>query len=208
MGVFLSAGLLFGVAAGAPVGVGGRCTIIGTPGPDVLIGTSRDDVICGLGGNDVLRGGGGDDVLRGGAGNDRLRGGAGDDVVHGGRGRDLVRGGRATIASTAAAGDDIVGGRGDPSFVDDLFCGPGVDRALADTPDRVRASCENVSQNHAPTDLSLSATSVAENQPPGTVVGRISVTDADAGTRTSSASSRARGAPPAAARSRSTARRW
>ncbi len=96
-------------------------------------------------------------------GDDRLRGGMANDVLFGGM------------------GDDTLDGRDAASLSDDLFCGGGSDGAMADTDDRVRADCENVDQNRAPSDLSLSPASVAENQPAATTVGTLTVTDPNAG---------------------------
>jgi len=163
------------VAATAPDPRAGGCTIVGTPGPDVLVGGPGADVICGRGGDDRLVGGGGVDILRGGGGDDLLLGGAGDDVLDGGPGDDVLRGGR---------GDDRLLGRDAKRYRDTLDCGPGgADRAVADTPDRVRSNCEQVAQNHRPTDITLTPDSVAEDAPVGALVGLLSATDADRGDR-------------------------
>jgi hypothetical protein len=120
-----------------------------------------------------LRGGSGNDALRGTAGPNWLHGFNGDDRLDGAMGDDRVYGGR---------GSDTLDGRDAASFTDTLVCGVGdADAARADTPDQVNGDCENVDQNHAPSDLSLSKASVAENQPAATVVGTISATDPDAG---------------------------
>ena len=156
----------FSVASAAPDtqrGPSGECTIVGTAGPDVLRGTGHHDFICGLGGDDRILGLGGDDVLRGGGGDDELVGGPGNDALSGGR------------------GDDNLDAHDGASSVDVLRCGRGHDIGVADVADRVRHSCEDVDQNHQPTDISLAPTSVAENQPAGTVVGTFSTTDVDAG---------------------------
>lgn len=159
------------------------CTIVGTFGPDVLVGTSGDDVICGRGGDDLIRGGGGNDVLLGGTGDDVLYGGPGDDLIQGGRGDDRIFG---------DAGDDVLrGGRGADrlqaadgrSNLDRLNCGPGRDRVVADAPDRIRGGCEVVRQDHAPTSITLRPAVIAEAQPAGTVVGRLTAADRDRGDR-------------------------
>jgi VCBS repeat-containing protein len=150
------------VAAEESPGVDPDCTIIGTSGPDVLAGTAGADVICGRGGDDRLLGRGGDD---------RLIGGRGDDLLKGGEGQDFLGGGR---------GQDTLSGLGDAGTRDVLHCGPGnADRASADPVDVVRASCEDVTQNDPPTDLSLAPATVAENEPVGTVVGQLTATDPD-----------------------------
>ncbi len=71
-----------------------------------------------------MLGGDGDDFVRGGDGNDRLDGGYGRDTLQGGRGADVI------------TTDD-----GDP---DTISCGPGRDRVVADTFDRVAGDCERV----------------------------------------------------------------
>src|SRR4051794_33375322 len=141
----------------------GECTIVGTPGHDVLRGTKHADFICGLGGDDKILGRGGDDVLQGGGGDDLLVGGPGNDVLGGGR------------------GDDTLNGLDDNTAVDKLRCGRGDDTAKADPPDIPRPHCEHIQQDHAPTDITLSPSSVAENQPGGTAVGTLAATDSDAG---------------------------
>ncbi len=167
----------------------GTCTIIGTHGRDTLVGTPGDDVICGLGGNDRLIGRGGDDILRGGPGNDLLKGGGGEDGLYGGPGNDRLHGGLSADrlvggegrdALGGGRGSDVLDGRDDPAVREVLRCGPGrTDRALADPLDVVRASCEVVRQNDPPTGVLLEPSSVAENEPAGTLVGRLTAVDPD-----------------------------
>jgi VCBS repeat-containing protein len=169
------------------------CTIVGTPGPDVLVGGPGADVICGRGGadrlvgrggSDVLIGGDGADVLVGGDGNDSLDGGAGDDTLRGQAGNDRLTGGSGSDRLVGGAGDDSLLGLDAARFRDALDCGPGgADRAVADPRDRVGDSCERVTQNDRPTGLSLSADSVAENEPVGTQVGLLVAADPDPGDR-------------------------
>ena len=160
-----------------------ECTINGTPGDDVLVGGAGDDVICGGAGDDVLRGAGGDDVLRGGAGEDRLIGGPGEDYLQGGRHDDLLRAGSGDDALRGGRGNDRLNARDSDRFEDHVRCDEGNrDRAYADPGDRVSRTCElpvPTDPNAAPTDLSLSPSSVVENAPVGTLVGQLSVTDAD-----------------------------
>ncbi len=156
-------------AAPAPLG----CTITGTSRPDGLVGGNGRDAICGRGGDDRLVGRGGQDRLKGGGGDDRLLAGEGRDLIIGGAGDDVLAGG---------AGNDRLDGRDRDRFRDVLRCGPGTrDQAFADPGDEVRASCEIVVQNDAPTDVSLSPSSVAENEPAGTAVGALSAIDPDPG---------------------------
>lgn len=140
-----------------------RCTITGTARGDVLRGTPRKDVICGGRGNDRVVGRGGDDVLRGGPGNDVLTGSAGNDVLLGEAGRDELRG---------------VDGAG---YRDRIVCGGGRDRAAVDRVDVVQRGCEALERDDAPTALALAPATVAEDQPAGSPVGRLSATDPDRG---------------------------
>ena len=175
------------------------CTIVGTSGDDVIRGTAGDDVICALGGDDKVIGLGGDDIIRGGRGNDVLRGGPGDDVVSGGRGDDRVFGQGGDDVVRGDMGDDkIVGGPGNDrlggfrgsddldgfdkaKFTDVLRCGPGADTAGGDPADLIRNDCETVSQNDAPTDITLSPSSIAENMFEGTDIGDLAAADPDLG---------------------------
>jgi Bacterial Ig domain/Cadherin domain/RTX calcium-binding nonapeptide repeat (4 copies)/Right handed beta helix region len=139
--------------------------------------TGEDDEVRG----DVedVRGGSADDTFVGDGGPNRLYGRGGDDELKGGRGNDRLWGG---------AGVDRLDGRDNGRFEDALDCGPGrPDAAMADARDRVASDCENVRQpqpgagNRAPTDVTLSNASVAENRPVGTVVGTLGAADQDAG---------------------------
>ncbi len=97
--------------------------IVGTSKADYLAGGGHDDTILGLGGNDTLLGGAGDDRIDGGAGNDVITGGAGADKIDGGAGSDTI---------FAADGER-----------DTIDCGPGRDRVVADSFDKV-VNCELV----------------------------------------------------------------
>ena len=77
-------------------------------------------------GRDVLRGGRRDDAIYGLAGNDRIYGKGGHDWLSGGEGADLI---------TAQDG-----------AFDEIVCGPGRDRAVADRGDRVQRDCERVTR--------------------------------------------------------------
>jgi len=141
----------------------------------------RGDVedVRGGGGNDVLIGNGAANELFGGGGRDRLVGKGGSDVLMGGDGNDVIdaRDGTSS-AARAAAGS-----------VDRVVCGGGEDTALVDRADIVDPGCEHVQvvggapppQNHAPTGLTLSHSSVAENEPVGAAVGTLSASDPDPG---------------------------
>lgn len=97
--------------------------LVGTAQADYLAGGGFDDTISGLGGNDTLPGGAGDDRIDGGAGNDVIVGGSGFDRLFGGAGSDTIY---------AADGER-----------DTVDCGPGSDRVVADSFDRV-VGCEVV----------------------------------------------------------------
>ena len=107
-------------------------TFPGSPRNDVLRGTDKADVILGRAGNDRLSGRGGKDRLSGGPGKDRLSGGPGNDRLSGGPGNDRLSGGPGNDRVTGGPGADV------------LDCAGGKDRAIADTLDKVRASCETV----------------------------------------------------------------
>jgi Ca2+-binding RTX toxin-like protein len=112
----------------APPHIRGR-RIVGTSKGDYLAGGGHDDTIYGLGGNDTLLGGAGDDRIYGGPGNDVITGGPGMDHLYGGPGSDTI-----------FAAD------GERDFVD---CGPGNDRAVVDSFDKV-INCEVVVIVHSP----------------------------------------------------------
>jgi hypothetical protein len=167
-------------SAAAPAATKAGCTIVGTAGPDVLVGTSGDDVICGRGGDDRLTGKGGDDELRGGRGDDEMFGGPGADLLRGESGKDSLTGGRGDDYLRGGRNDDRLDGRDAPGFHDLVRCGPGEgDEAFADPLDDVVSGCEVVNQNDPPTDIKLNPSSVPENAPAGTLVGKLSATDPD-----------------------------
>jgi RTX calcium-binding nonapeptide repeat (4 copies) len=114
---------LVALAAMLPAAPADARTFTGSPRADVLRGTGKADVLLGRAGNDRLSGRGGKDRLSGGPGKDQLSGGPGKDRLSGGPGNDRVTGG---------PGADV------------LDCAGGKDRAVADTADTVRASCETV----------------------------------------------------------------
>jgi Cadherin domain/Bacterial Ig domain/RTX calcium-binding nonapeptide repeat (4 copies) len=180
-------------------GGGGDDNLRGGPGADRMSGGAGRDLgdylaadvavslSAGNGANDGEKGEGDElrsDVenLRGGSGNDSLQGNGGANWLHGFGGNDRLRGGMGNDDLFGGMGRDTLDGRDASSFSDDLFCGGGEgDGAMADTDDNVRDDCENVDQNDAPTDLTLSKATVAENEPAATTVGTLSVTDPDAG---------------------------
>lgn len=96
------------------------------PTASELDGGPLDDLIYARGDDDRVRGLGGNDILFGGSGNDRVLGGSGEDTIVGGH------------------GNDVVGAR--DGVVDQITCGPGRDRAVVDTRDRVARDCERISR--------------------------------------------------------------
>ena len=90
-------------------------SIEGNDRANTLRGTAKSDAIYGYGGADSIHAWGGDDALRLGGGKDKGRGGRGEDYI------------RAVDRSK-----------------DDIFCGPGSDRARANPGDKVAEGCEKV----------------------------------------------------------------
>ena len=139
----------------------------GRPGEGDDVGADVENVDGGEN-DDVLRGNGPANVLRGNGGGDVLEGRGGDDTLSGGSGPDRLE------------------ARDGNRFVDRVRCGGGADVAVADAGDRVAADCEHVRRgppprrrNHAPTNIVLSNSRVAENQPAGTTVGTLRAMDRD-----------------------------
>jgi len=97
-----------------------------------LVGTAGNDTLTGYSFDDVIVGGAGADLVFGGYGNDTITGGPGSDVVHG----DSVTG------SIAAYGNDVIDVR--DGEMDDVTCGVGADRVVADANDVVAPDCETV----------------------------------------------------------------
>jgi Tol biopolymer transport system component len=99
--------------------------IVGTAKSDYLFGTPRDDTILGGGGNDTITGDAGYDKIYGGAGNDVITvTGPGGSHVYGGPGSDTIY--------------------AQDGFRDVIDCGPGRDRAVVDSIDVVKKTCEVV----------------------------------------------------------------
>jgi len=121
----------------------------GTPGPDVIRGTGDDDVLRGAGGADRLLGFGDDDRLYGGPGADVLTGGDDDDRLYGGAGADRLIGGDDDDLVVGGAGPDLILARDGER--DDVRCGAGRDRVVADQLDRL-TGCETVDRRTVPTD--------------------------------------------------------
>jgi Ca2+-binding RTX toxin-like protein len=95
---------------------------------------------------DHLKGGVGKDILHGGASGDFLDGGAGDDVIYGDDDNDMIFGVEGEDVLYGGDGNDYLDGRekGPKNTQrDELYCGAGRDKAIADNKiDSVSSSCE------------------------------------------------------------------
>ncbi len=155
-----------------------RATQLGNAGDDTLTGGEGSDVQYGGADNDVISGGGGNDIIRGDAGTDRLTGGAGDDYIDGGEGND-------TAVFSGDRADYTVTQLGENYFriTDDRPGAPdGNDRVLNVENFEFADGTVPVEHifNEAPSSLSLSDTSVDENDA-GATVATLSSTDVDDG---------------------------
>ncbi|HEX8324711.1 MAG TPA: hypothetical protein VF595_12460 [Tepidisphaeraceae bacterium] len=116
-----------------------------------FVGTDAEPMLIeGGSGNDRLVGGAGDDTLLGGRGDDRLTDGYGSNRLEGGRGNDVLDGvdqsfyrslGTSPASSFISSSVyNLNGPSADGAYApspDTLIGGPGVDRYLQDTDDRV-----------------------------------------------------------------------
>ena len=175
-------GTMIPPSAAAPAAADSECfgkaaTIVGTPGDDRIRGTNGDDVIVAGRGDDRINGRGGDDLICGRSGDDRIRGGGGDDRVRGWRGEDSVKGGPGDDRLLGGLHDDTLRGNGGDDLLDG---GAAEDDCDGGAGANTLVRCE-VTQNTAPTDLTLAPSTVAENRPVGTTVGTLTAVDPDAG---------------------------
>ena len=174
---------IVGTGAGERIrGTVRRDVIVARGGADTILGRGGNDVICGGPGNDTVAAGPGQDRVRGDEGKDRLNGGGGPDVLTGLDGADVINGGGGNDDLRGLGGNDVL--RGDAG-ADSLIGGVGHDSANGGTGNdscvaEVLVSCNELA-NHAPTNISLSNSTLSENEPSGTPVGDLSATDADAG---------------------------
>ncbi len=148
----------------------------GSAAGQTLAGGDLDDELVGLAGSDQLWGHGGDDELDGGTGNDTMRGGAGDDDFFGGTGSDtaVYLGTWLDYAITGAGTLTITDMRGgSPDGTDTMLS---VENFTFSNGTFTAAEVVDV----APTDIALSASTIAENSAHATVVGVLSSTDANA----------------------------
>lgn len=127
------------VVAGSSVPVALR--VRAGAGADSVGGSSAADTIAGGAGNDTLFGNDGPDVVTGGAGDDVVSGDADDDVLTGGAGTDGLYGGLGADTLHARDGE-----------LDEVACGAGADRVVADQFDTVIEpdSCETIEREVVP----------------------------------------------------------
>ncbi len=182
----------------------GDDTVLAGAGNDSITGDDGNDWLEGGAGQDTIYAGEGDDTLSGGAGDgDVLSGGNGADtyVIRRGDGRDSIEGfyradrDRLDLTDFASVLGDL------DSFTKLKAAGrvTGTDQWGGDTiirltdTDQVTLRWVNprdltddqfvfaaAPTNRAPTDILISATVIAENEAPGTVVGLLSAVDPDA----------------------------
>jgi Ca2+-binding RTX toxin-like protein len=183
-------------------GSAGADLIDGGNGNDSINGGSGNDLISGGNGNDTVNGGTGSDFLCGDNGNDTLNGGAGSDIILAGKGDDVII---HDATENNGAGDIYSGEQGRDTLrlivTQAMYNSSAFQTELAryqsmidkrgsasgafETLDILFSSIENIEvviktpTNQAPNDISLSATSVAENSAPGTVVATLSAVDPD-----------------------------
>lgn len=120
------------------------CLLRLAPGRHRLAGSSSGDALYGGSGADVLLGGAGSDLIWGYGGNDRIAGGSGPDAIDAGAGNDIVYGGPGSDYILGGSGNDVIYAR--DGARDQIICGTGRDRVVADRVDRVAHDCERVTR--------------------------------------------------------------
>ena len=140
-----------------------------------VFGGSGNDVLTGDDGRNVLRGNDGADTITGGAGNDILTGGAGDDAISGGSGTDTAN------FSGNWSDYTITENNGTYTIVDNRDGSPDGTDTVTDVENfQFADGTVGVADlvNSGPSDISLSANAVTENDT-GAVVGTLTTTDGD-----------------------------
>jgi Ca2+-binding RTX toxin-like protein len=100
------------------------------------------------GGNDMVTGGSRDETIDGGPGDDRLEGGFGNDTIVGGPGRDVINAEMGASqcgllqSCTLPFGNDTIDVR--DGEADQVSCGIGQDKVVADAIDTIDPDCEVV----------------------------------------------------------------
>lgn len=143
------------VVAGSSVPVALR--VRAGAGADSAGGSSVADAIAGGAGNDTLFGNGGADAVAGGAGDDIVSGDADDDVLTGGPGTDGLYGGAGADTLLARDGE-----------LDEVACGAGSDRLVADQFDTVIEpdSCEAIEREVVPAAQAIRRGDRFDRSPP------------------------------------------
>ncbi len=114
----------------------------GTPQTDRIRGLDGKDRLNGKGDRDCLAGHGGGDTIIGEDGNDIIRADGGNDLVRGGKGKDDIRLQGGSDRGRGGPGNDRIKAQG--RGVDNIRCGPGIDRVIADPQDEIHRNCEKV----------------------------------------------------------------
>jgi hypothetical protein len=109
--------------------------------------------IVGKGGNDDLGGLDEEETIDGGAGNDRITGGFGNDTLTGGPGADTIFGDDTgsycgIYSCQLPFGNDTINVR--DGEADNVDCGVGTDKVVADSIDTIAPNCEQVDRSAAP----------------------------------------------------------
>jgi Ca2+-binding RTX toxin-like protein len=100
------------------------------------------------GGNDMVTGGSRDETIDGGAGDDKLEGGFGNDTITGGPGHDVINAEQSASqcgilqSCTLPFGNDTIDVR--DGEADQVSCGIGNDKVVADALDTIDPDCEVV----------------------------------------------------------------
>jgi hypothetical protein len=115
---------------------------------------SGNSVVLAKGGDDKVVGEDAVEDIDGGAGNDYLEGGKNHDVITGGPGKDTIYGDDTDascnsnyVESCVLYGNDQINAR--DGEVDNIDCGAGTDKVVADASDVVAANCETVERGAA-----------------------------------------------------------
>ena len=118
---------------------------------------SGSSVVLAKGGDDKVVGEDAAEDIDGGAGNDYLEGGKNHDVITGGPGRDTIYGDDTDTSCNSAYpetcvlyGNDEIRAR--DGEADQIDCGAGTDKVVADAADVVSANCETVERGGASGD--------------------------------------------------------
>lgn len=132
---------------------------------------SGRSVVLGRGGDDRIVAEDAVEDIDGGAGDDYIEGGKNHDVLTGGPGRDTIYGDDTDtscnadyVESCVLYGNDEIRAR--DGEADQIDCGAGTDRVIADAADVVAANCETVERGSAP-GPEKPGTQAPETQKPG-----------------------------------------